>query len=125
MLNNLIAIFVGGGTGAILRYLTTYLCKSVFGLSFIGTISVNMIGCLLIGFIFGIASQKTEMLPQTVKLLIVVGFLGGLTTFSTFSLESFEFIKDGKIVIGLAYILFSCLIGVTLTALGVYLSKFI
>ena len=60
MLNNLIAIFVGGGTGAILRYLTTYLCKSVFGLSFIGTISVNMIGCLLIGFIFGIVSKNHQ-----------------------------------------------------------------
>ena len=125
MLNNLFAIFIGGGLGAVLRFIVTYYCKNILGVSFVGTFTVNMIGCLLIGFIFGITLQKIELLPNIVKLFIMVGFLGGLTTFSTFSLETSEFIRNGKILMGIEYLLLSCFLGIILTLLGIYLSKFV
>ena len=125
MLNNLFAIFIGGGLGAVLRFIVTYYCKNILGVSLVGTFTVNMIGCLLIGFIFGITLQKIELLPNIVKLFIMVGFLGGLTTFSTFSLETLEFIRNGKILMGIEYLLLSCFLGIILTLLGIYLSKFV
>ena len=124
MFNNLFAIFIGGGIGASLRYLITCLCKNTLGMSFVGTFSVNMIGCFLIGFIFGITMNKLETLPQVVKLFVMVGFLGSLTTFSTFSLEIIDFIRNGKILIGIGYLLLSCIFGLILTFFGIYLSKF-
>ena len=117
-----LSIFVGGGIGAILRYIVTIMCRNLFSLPIIGTLSVNLIGCFLIGCVFGIVSNKLAMLPQTLRLFITVGFLGGLTTFSTFNLEIFELIKNGKITMGLLYMIGSCLIGLILTFVGYYLT---
>ena len=51
---NVISIFIGGGIGAVLRYFVTILCRNLFSLSILGTLGVNLIGSLLIGYIFGI-----------------------------------------------------------------------
>ena len=85
MLYEVIAIFLGGGLGAVLRYLITQYSSRSFGISHYGTFAVNILGCLLIGFVIGITINKIT-LPNELKLFIMVGFLGGLTTFSTFSL---------------------------------------
>ena len=96
---NLLAIFTGGGIGAVCRYLITQLVIKFAGTAymFAGTFCANVIGCFLIGYIFGISMQKAELISPALKLFLTVGFLGGLTTFSTFSCEAFCFIKDGKI----------------------------
>lgn len=122
MLNSVILIFIGGGIGAVLRYAVTVLCRSLFSLSILGTLSVNLIGCFLIGFVFGFLLNKSDIIPQTLKLFVTVGFLGGLTTFSTFNLEIFEMIKNGKITIGLLYMIGSCSIGLILTFIGYYIA---
>lgn len=114
----MISIFMGGGIGAVLRYITSIMCRSMFSLPITGTLSVNLIGCFLMGCVFGIILNKTDVIPQTLRLFITVGFLGGLTTFSTFSFETFELMKSGKIVAGLLYMAGSCLIGLILTVAG-------
>ena len=116
-------IFIGGGIGAVLRYFVTILCRNLFSLSILGTFSVNLLGCFLIGYIFGVLLNKSDLISQTLKLFITVGFLGGLTTFSTFNLEIFELIKNGKITLGFLYMISSCLIGLLLTFLGCYLAQ--
>ena len=122
MVINFLSIFIGGGIGAVLRYIVTIICRNLFSLPIIGTLSVNLIGCFLIGYMFGIVLNKSAVLPQTLRLFITVGFLGGLTTFSTFNLEVLELIKNGKVIIGLLYMIGSCLIGLMLTFAGYYLT---
>ena len=118
MLMKFIAIFIGGGLGALLRYAIAISMRSMPLSPLIGTLSANIIGCFLIGFVFALSINKVDMLPTALKLFIIVGFLGGLTTFSTFNIEIFELIKAGKIFTGLSYMVISCAIGLIATYLG-------
>lgn len=123
MFYNIMAVFIGGGLGAVLRYTISYISKQIFNLSIFGTLTVNLIGCFLIGYISGLTSDKMQTINPAFKLLITVGFLGGLTTFSTFSLEGFELIKNGKIGIALLYIAGSCIVSLLLVFAGYSLAK--
>ena len=115
---NLIAIFIGGGIGAMLRYIISTMAKHFFMFTIVGTFISNIIGCFLIGFLFALTLNKAGMLPDYLKALLIVGFLGGLTTFSTFNIEIFELIKNGKIFYGLIYMVSSCVVGLLVTYLG-------
>lgn len=123
MFYNIMTVFIGGGLGAVLRYTISYISKQIFNLSIFGTLTVNLIGCFLIGYISGLTSDKMQTINSAFKLLITVGFLGGLTTFSTFSLEGFELIKNGKIGIALLYIAGSCIVSLLLIFAGYSLAK--
>lgn len=123
MIYNLIAVFIGGGLGAVLRFLVSILSKVIFHLPFIGTLIVNSAGCFLIGLMFGLTSGRLQTLSPVLKLLITAGFLGGLTTFSTFSLEGFELIKNGKIGLAVIYITLSAVLGLSLVFAGYSVSK--
>lgn len=118
MLFNCIAVFIGGGFGSLLRFLVSVLTKKFFIISILGTFIVNVIGCFIMGFVFAFTMNKTEVLPQTIKILITVGFLGGLTTFSTLNIEIFELIKCGKIINAILYLGASCILGLFATYLG-------
>lgn len=117
------AVFIGGGIGAVLRYLISYFSRVMFQMPIFGTLTANLVGCFLIGCIFGLTLDRIQTISPTLKLLITVGFLGGLTTFSTFSLESFELIKNGKIILALLYILGSCILSLLLVWLGYNITK--
>lgn len=122
MIYNIAAIFIGGGIGAILRYLISYLSKTLFHMPIFGTLTVNLLGCFLIGYTFGLTSEKIQTIPPVFNLLITVGFLGGLTTFSTFGPEGFELIKNGKIGFALLYMTISCILGLLLVFAGYFLA---
>ena len=70
MLYELIAVFAGGGIGAVLRYLMTLCAGKCFGMPYVGTFVVNIAGCFAIGYIFGLTLNKTALLPQHLKLFI-------------------------------------------------------
>lgn len=120
---NILAVFFGGGIGAACRYLITMISTRLFGVGHFGTFSANIAGCFLIGYLFGVTMHKADALPSALKLFLTVGFLGGLTTFSTFSCESFCFLRDGKILHCAMYMLLSFAIGLGATFAGFMLAK--
>lgn len=122
---NLLAVFVGGGLGACLRYLTGVLISGNLKINLpVATFLVNIIGCFLIGFLYVIFVEKLQASKQ-LKLLLTVGFCGGLTTFSTFSAEVFDMIQNGQLLNASAYTALSVIIGCIAVFFGGYCAKLI
>jgi CrcB protein len=119
MLKQILLVGLGGGTGSILRFLASLLAaKTSNSFSFpVTTFVVNILGCLLIGLLVGI-SLKNNWLDVNMKLLLITGFCGGFTTFSTFSLENFQLYQAGNYVSLIAYTLASVLVGFAAVWIG-------
>lgn len=82
----MLAVFGGAGCGALLRWWLGGLLNPVFPTIALGTLAANLIGGLLVGIASAFFAHNAS-LPPELRLLIITGFLGGLTTFSTFSVE--------------------------------------
>jgi CrcB protein len=94
-MKSLLFVALGGFFGSSTRFLVSLGVKRYFsGLFPLATFSVNMAGCLLIGFLFGLASKAA--VPKGVQLFCMTGFLGSLTTFSTYALDSVSLFQLGK-----------------------------
>lgn len=118
----LLTVFIGGGLGSIGRYtLSLLITRKIESLFPWGTFTVNLIGCLFIGILAGMLN-KTSLNPFF-SLLLITGFCGGFTTFSSFSLENNLLVKDSEYLISVVYTLMSILWGFSLTFLGIYLVK--
>jgi len=118
-LNDILLVLIGGGIGSACRYLVSTSAGRLFGDSFAwGTMLVNLFGCLLIGFIVGLVDRA--VLSRTYRIILVTGFLGGFTTFSSFSLESVRMILGGSLVKGIANIGINVLLGLALTLTGLF-----
>jgi CrcB protein len=115
-------VFLGGGLGSVMRYWVSKTLNPYFSNFFLGTFSVNILGCLLIGFIMGL-SLKTNLLSQNQILLLVTGFCGGFTTFSAFALESNILVKDSNLLHFACYTLISIAAGVVSVTIGLWISK--
>ena len=101
-MQNLLLVFIGGGLGAVCRYISTTHIGALFGTYFpFGTLFVNTLGSLLMGFIMGslvfLMEKPGLRLAEPARLLLTVGFLGGFTTFSSFSLETVTLIEGGNL----------------------------
>ena len=100
-------VALGGGAGALMRYLASRAVNLLFSpaLFIPGTLAVNCAGALFIGFLSGLfdgaAGAAGTAAYQTLRPLLITGFLGGLTTFSAFSLETARFIQQGNIAAAL------------------------
>jgi CrcB protein len=118
MIKNLFLVLLGGGFGSIARYLVSYFFSKNNAFHFPwATFIANSIGCLLIGLLFGYI-QKNNLQNETLKLLLITGFCGGFTTFSTFSLENIQFIQNQNYNLALIYTLASLLVGFLAVTLG-------
>ena len=122
---NVLAIFLGGGIGAVLRYLVGFNLSKYFEISLpISTFLVNIIGSFVIGFLFFFFMEKIDITPA-LKLALTVGFCGGLTTFSTFSLEVFGMLTNHQFVQAFSYIVLSIIVCVLMTMIGAYFAKLV
>ena len=122
---NILAIFLGGGLGATTRYLISLNLSRYLEINLpISTFLVNVIGSFIIGFLYILFIEKADITP-VVKLALTVGFCGGLTTFSTFSLELFEMLGNHQFFHAFSYIILSVTICVIMTAIGAYFAKLV
>ncbi len=123
VLKRLGLVMCGGGLGAASRYGISLLAARIIGTSFPwGTLAVNLSGCFLIGLLLALA-DRTRFLTPDMRLLIITGYLGALTTFSTFSLETVSAGRAGLILQPLANILANNIGGITLTFLGIWVGS--
>lgn len=123
MIRQLILVGIGGGAGSILRYLVSYYtAKSYTGIFPRSTFIINLLGCLLIGILIGLSETKIGLSPN-LKLLLVTGFCGGYTTFSTFSAENFNMIQSGHYITAILYIMLSIILGIIAVWGGISLVK--
>ena len=106
-MNSLIAIFIGGGFGSLARYGVSLMSKSWFKTDFpLGTLLTNILACIVMGFILIFFRDKIEN-NDIIQPLLIIGFCGGFSTFSTFSLETVELMRSGNMYYAIANILIS------------------
>lgn len=118
-MTKLLIIGAGGFVGAITRYLFgNYVQGLTHSTAFpYGTLTINVLGCLLIGYLFNLPSLH-RTLDAEARLLLITGFLGAFTTFSTFGNESMRMIQKNEIGLALAYIAASLLGGLAAVWIG-------
>lgn len=117
MLNAILAISAGASLGAVSRWLLGLALNSLFPLIPPGTLAANLIGGYLIGLALAFLSQNAGLPPEW-KLFIVTGFLGGLTTFSTFSAEIVHLLQQGRLLVAGGAIALHVIGSLAMTLLG-------
>ncbi len=123
MFKNLFVVMVGGGAGSACRYLFSLIALRWFGNGFPwGTLGVNLIGCLLIGFLYGMVEKS--LISSSTRLFLITGFVGGLTTFSTFALETVVF-QEGQPFLGMLNLAANNLGGLVLVIGGIWLGRLV
>ena len=115
----IVLVGVGGFIGAVLRYLISDWVNGIFHILSLpyGTLTVNVIGCLLIGILAGLSENRNLLGPET-RALLLVGVLGGFTTFSTFGNETVELLKDGKSIAALSTVALHVCLGLVAVWVG-------
>ena len=120
-------LFIGSGSflGGIARYLTSRAVQGSMASSFpYGTFVVNLLGCLLIGVIFGL-TERTNWITDEWRIFLTVGFCGGFTTFSTFANENMALLRDGNLLHFALYTGLSVFLGLTAVYFGNAITKFL
>jgi CrcB protein len=116
-------ISLGAVVGANLRFVINRWMAQWFGTGFpYGTLFVNVVGCLAVGFVGSLVTARLVARPEIVRLSLMVGFLGSLTTFSSFGWETHNLFRDGEMVRAFANILLSVVAGLVGVRLGMHLA---
>lgn len=119
-MTNMLLIFLGAGCGGVFRYWLSNLVYWLFGHQFpYGTLFVNVSGCFLMGFLFVFLLERVEGAGPQLRSLLLIGLLGGYTTFSSFSIETINLIENDAWVSALLNILLSMILCLAATWLGV------
>ena len=122
-MKHLFLIFIGGGTGSVVRYYLGKMVQGYFSSPFpFGTLGVNILACFILGIIAGIADTSLNVSAAT-KLLLITGFCGGLSTFSAFSYESVQLIQQERYFYLILYCSLSLFLCIAILFTGVLLGS--
>jgi CrcB protein len=113
-MTKILLVFIGGGLGAVSRFLVTTALAGKLGNFPLGTLTANFFGSLLMGLVLGILAGRFD----SIRLFVAVGFLGGFTTFSSFSAETLTLIQNGQIFAATANVIVSVVAGLGACAVG-------
>ncbi len=121
---NILLVGLGGFVGSVLRYLASGWVPLLFKSTELplGTMFVNIVGSLLIGFLGGF-SDHIQVFSPNFRLLVFVGLLGGFTTFSTFGYETISLIRNEQFLLAFANVSIQLFVGFSAVVIGYYLSK--
>lgn len=118
-----LAIAIGGVLGCWARYAMTNLVQTIYGRDFpYATLSINVLACFLIGFLFVETLERLTISP-IVRIGILTGFIGGFSTFSTFAMETVLLAEQGEIGKSALYVLLSMVLGLLAAAGGAYIAR--
>ena len=120
---NIILVAAGGATGAVLRFALTNFTKSFFTSAIYGTITVNILGSFLIGYLITLDNGK-NLSEDFIKFFLIIGVLGSFTTFSAFSYEVINLILSKKLIFSFIYISISVFVCILSAYLGMMINKF-
>ena len=125
----ILRVCFGGGLGAVCRYLVTTQVGARFGTVFpFGTLTVNTVGSFLMGLVMGVLlllAEQQQFAAGPWKLLLTVGFLGGFTTFSSFSMETMTLVRGGSTALAALNILANLILGFVAVTGGLVLGQII
>lgn len=120
---HLLAIALGGALGAMSRYGVNGLIFPLLGEKFpLGTLVVNVLGSLVMGICYVLIIEKA-LLPPEWRNILMVGFLGAFTTFSTFSLDALALWQNGQLLLALGYVIASVTLCLLAIALAIYCTR--
>ncbi len=123
MFRNFLLVGAGGAAGSMARYGVGYVFSKLTTSSFpLATFTINVVGSLLIGILFGL-SARNQWLQMGGMLLLASGFCGGFTTFSTFALENVSLMQKGQFLIPFIYMGLSLTLGLLLCRVGIWMTN--
>ena len=117
-MTKILLVFVGGGLGAVSRFLVSTALAGKLGNFPLGTLIANFFGSLLMGLVLGLLASRVNVGAESIRLFVAVGFLGGFTTFSSFSAETLTLIQNGQIFAAAVNIIVSIVAGLGACAVG-------
>ena len=122
-MTQILAIAAGGSIGAVMRYLVSTGIYHWFGRGFpYGTLVVNVVGSLLMGLLYELFLQRLSVSPE-IRAVLLVGFLGAFTTFSTFSIETINLIEQGYLLKAVTNVLASVILCVLAAWCGLQMAR--
>ncbi|MBT3145974.1 fluoride efflux transporter CrcB [Neptunomonas phycophila] len=118
----LLAVGFGGALGAVSRYWLAGMLNSKADKLPLGTLSCNVIGSLVMGILFVLIMEKAKLSPE-LRPMLMVGFLGAFTTFSSFSLETVALLQEGHTMSALIYVLLSVILCIIALSVGIWFTR--
>jgi fluoride exporter len=125
MYKNILYVFLGSGIGGACRYLLHFYVKKIWDSTFpLGTFIINVLGCWVIGAVYGIAS-KTNIISPSMRLFLTTGICGGFTTYSAFMLENYTLLQSQNYLQAIIYVTASLFVGYAAVVGGALIVKFL